>query len=449
MAFKLNTEYHNPLLDEDDDETATPPREHFNPVLDEDDEETVATTAPATVRRVGPRVQIPPASSAEAPDEQAATRTSHAVQTVATTAPPTVLRSRPVVQVPPISTTEATEEEVARLAERKTKRAAKRALNHDEHPVWYRRRAGRESKDRDLLNFLARFKYAKASQLAALHGVSKHTAYKRLKGLESYGFVWQRTLHDQTPIWIATYKGIAASDFPQLSPLPKAFPITQLDHNLIVSHVASSWAGGTFDVLDLGDLHLSLAAPGGKGKDETDLRERRERSLRMVTEMQVRAALKPLQEAAKVQLAQGSDSNINELAAKLASKNGWQWWKTNAGSPEHWAFYTPKVRDLEHKYRLSIPDLILIHPEKPHTRMAVEVETSQKKTDLIRNKLNAYKHAEAYQRVIYVVPDPSTRMLIRKLGKELGLGEKLVVIPLYVQDATGKRISHDGTDWRF
>lgn len=404
MAFNLKLDLDNPLLDEDDDETYRAPAEHFNPVLDEDDEETVTSSSTST------------GNPAEAPTAQA-----------------------------PTTDTEAD----ARRAGRKAKRAAKRAKNHAEHPVWYRRRAGREGKDQDFLNFLARFKYAKASQLAALHGVSKHTAYKRLKGLESYGYVWERKLHDQASIWLPTHKGVSTSAFPQLKPLPQAFSLTQLEHNLVVAHVASNWAGGVFDVLDLGENFLKLKRQDNKGKDEKELRLRRELSLRMVTEMQIRAALKPKQEEAKAKLAKGSDSNINEYTAKLLAEGEWDWWKAGAGQAERWAIYTPKPLDLEGKYRLSIPDLVLVHPLKPHTRMAVEVETSQKRTDLIRNKLNAYKHSKAYDSVIYVVPDPSTRKLISKLAKELDLGLKLKVIPLFVQTTDNQRISHDGTDWRF
>lgn len=404
MAFNVKLNLDNPLLDEDDDETYTPPAEHFNPVLDEDDEETVTRPSASTSK------------PAEQPTEDAADEDS---------------------------------EDAARLAERKAKRAEKRAENHAEHPVWYRRRAGREGKDQDFLNFLVRFKYAKASQLAALHSVSKHTAYKRLKGLESYGYVWERKLHDQSSIWLPTYKGVSASAHPQLKPPPQAFPLTQLEHNLVVAHVASNWAGGVFDVLDLGESFLKLKRQDSKGKDEKELRLRRELSHRMVTEMQIRAALKPKQEEAKANLAKGSDSNINEYTAKLIAEGEWDWWKADAGQAERWAFYTPKVLDLENKYRLSIPDLVLVHPLKPHTRMAVEIETSQKRTDLIRHKLNAYKQSKTYDRVIYVVPDPSTRKLISKLAKELDLGTRFEVIPLYVQNKDGNRLSHDGTDWRF
>lgn len=338
----------------------------------------------------------------------------------------------------------------AKRAAAKARRAAKREQNHLEHPVWYRRRAGREDKDRDYLNFLARFKGAKAVHLAALHDVAKHTAYKRLKGLESYGFVREHKLYDQSSVWLLTAKGLDFTDYPDLSAVPKGRSLGDLNHDLVVAHVAANWAGGRFDVLDRGSEFIRLVSSDSKGKDAEDLFKRRYLSSRMVTEYQIRSEIGRIKLDVQAALGQASQ---NEVAARIQQRvheGDWNW--QDCEQVGRFALTIPEGSSIGGKVDPLYSDLVLVAPHpassKRLKKVAVEVEMSHKANDRLREKLNAYRWDTSFDEVIYVVPEPALRRKVQRMGQEVGL-ENLRTIPLYVLDRDGERIEHNDSWIRF
>lgn len=264
-----------------------------------------------------------------------------------------------------VSTTTEVDEDAARAA-LKAKRAAKRAQNHADHPKWFKRSL--TDKDLDFLNFLAQAKYAKADHLALLHGTTRHTAYKRLKGLEEYGFVESRKLHGTADLWGLTPKGIKRSKWADvLTTVPvSAASWGAMPHQFIKNYIAASVLGGVSPFRFEDGTNLTLPP-----------------KIEVLDERTIEAMFRkqPDHELAKFYLKE--DEATSKLRGRAASK---------------------------------LPDLVLWTGK---TAIAIEIELNYKGHRKTAPILRLYGNQSVFRSAIYVIPDKQDYNQFNSCHKQL------------------------------
>ncbi len=268
--------------------------------------------------------------------------------------------------------------------EAKAKRATKRAQNHLDHPKWFKR--GITSKDLDYINFLVQYRFAKAQHLAHLHGTTTHTAYKRLKGLEEYGYVESRGLHDTANIWIPTPKALKRSDYfaTHRAKRPSEISWAAMPHTFATAYVAASVQGGKNNALN---------RPGGLEGWTTHSGYTVERAHTLKT-----------------------------------------------GTPPARFFLDLGPKTPTGIARRKLPDLVLAN--RNGLNVAVEVELHYKGKKTTEPLFRLYGRQEVFDVVLYVVPDKTDRSQMTNLldAQPDFVKKKVRVLPLYYPNADGELV---------
>lgn len=412
----------NPLLD-DDDEALEVHRDVSNPLLDDEEED--ESTSPA-VTPTGKE-------TASAARSRQSTRKVN-VPVNAKQAAPT-----------------------ADAAARKARRAARREQNHIEHPVWYRRALTEE--DRIFLRFLVRFKYAKASHLAQLLGVSEHSAYKRLKALDEYGYVAEWKLHDSKSVWFPTSEGRNKA-VRSLKLASSKITWQDLPHQFVVNYLSASIEGGTVNVLNSpGWQPLQIEADEREtalrngqafgGKERRAIRDsnraiREARQGQIVSEHEIEESLRTKRR--ELRAGHGADADINGLIRHEAHQlvrsttspelqEGFQWLWLLLPERRRCAV-DPDSGQVLYKQSHQ-PDFVLKRDpasDGSPRSVAFEVELKHKAHRRIMETLAAYKAVpHLYSKVVWVVPDSTLRAVILSCADKLSMLDQVEVMPLYVQ----------------
>lgn len=269
------------------------------------------------------------------------------------------------------------------------KRAVRRAANHRDHPTWYRRAI--TDKDLDFIEFLVKHKYAKAAHLALLHGITEKAAYKRLKGLQEYGYVEERKLHDTPAIWFPTVKALGRSKFRALlRTVPSERQSwAKMPHTFVENYLSAAYQGTS------GLNPLGLDFTGG---------------WRVVSGFMISEANR------------NSKSEQFAPLAKFLIRND-RGWSDSADS--------------------KLPDLVLVPPKgKP---IAVEVELNYKGQQTLK-VFHLYATNPTFERVYYVAPDEQDRTNLVRLRAKLDreLQSKIVIVPLLYPTPNGDLEAWEG-----
>lgn len=284
-------------------------------------------------------------------------------------------------------------------------------------------------KDLEILQFLAKFKYATARQLSNLSGVVEKTALGRLQRLQVKGLVESVVLWGSSRVWVLTSAGMLLSGFDL--PLVKSDKVSfaNVGHQFVVNHVASNLWGGSVNVLGLdvfprrGRVDSSGVARFGES---------------LVSETEVQSSF------SKMRLLQKSEVYRPLVVGSI--DRAFRSWELEGGvgdSPEFlhgneymWKLFPPFNLGLVY----HDPDLVVARRRgrdgKPRS-IAVEVELNSKESHRYLKTLLAYKaDKRLYSKVIWVCNNLQSAKSLESLSKEIGLWQegRIDIVPVLTRD---------------
>lgn len=290
-------------------------------------------------------------------------------------------------------------------------------------------------KHQEMLEFLAKFKYANARHLSKMFSESPATSLKRLKALRSYGLVIDKKLLGGEPLWFLTDAGMLISGFDLPKVTESRITYTMLPHQYAVNHIAANLWGAGINILNEEDYPR---------KNRVDLLGKEQYGDYVVSEQEIQSSF------GKLKLFSKADVYLPTLKASIDRKV--DQWREAGGvdfgpSPEFqlgneymWAIYPPSVVKLAY----HVPDLVVARPRNSDgtpNSVAVELEIQNKPVESYRKALTAYRYSShTFKQVVWVCQKASSAKKIRDLAKELGMLQdgSLRVVPIITSDGVFK-----------
>lgn len=289
-------------------------------------------------------------------------------------------------------------------------------------------------KDEEVLQFIAMFKFAKASNVANMFSVSNDSARQRLNKLKKQGLVESRQIVGTEPIWGLTRAGALLSGYDVPSGIAN-ISMPNLTHYFGINYIASNIWGANINVLNEKDFppmnrmdSVGHPVPG----DE------------VVSEYMIQSSFGKMRSQ---QTADVYRRYIMERSDAMFEK-----WENKGGvefgpSPEMvqgqeflWVLFPP--RSVKHNYH--VPDLVVPRQRNEDgspNSIAVEIELSQKSEESYRKALQAFYHdRRMFKEVVWVCSRPGTARRLLKVGREIGLVQekRLRIAPFLNEDGTVK-----------
>lgn len=292
-------------------------------------------------------------------------------------------------------------------------------------------------KDRDVLRFLAKFKYANAKHVSRILQVTEKTMEKRLHSLRKRGLLVQKDLYGAKPLWYLTEAGMICSGLDLPRTKDSSITYGMLPHGFVVNHVAGNLWGGGVNVLNLEEFPV---------RNRT--RESGEKALGedLVSELEIQSSFSQIRIGSSKEAYRPLISDSRERLFK-------EW--TRAGgiefgpSPEQlpgnefmWTLIPPFQLNLAY----HVPDLVVKRPRNADgtpNSIAVEVELANKPYPLYERALYAYKYDSLlYGQVIWVVKSRGAARKLEQAADSLGLLDegRMDIVPIYTEEGvfTGK-----------
>lgn len=329
---------------------------------------------------------------------------------------------------PPVGVTEGNEEREKRV-ERVTEAVFGRdALRRNSKKKWSR-------KHQEMLEFLAKFKYATPRHLSKMFSESVWTTVKRLKALRTYGLVIDKKILGGEPLWFLTDAGMLLSGYDMPKVTDSRITFTMLPHQYAVNHLAANLWGAGINVLNEEEY---------PHKNRVDLLGKQQYGDNVVSEQEIQSSF------GKLKLFSKADAYLPTLKASMDRE--WKQWEQAGGvdfgpSPEFqpgneymWAVYPPAVVKLAY----HVPDLVVARPRNADGEaqsIAVELEIQNKAVESYRKTLTAYRYSsQVYKQVVWVCQKPAAAKKIRELANEMGMLESgaLRIVPIITQDGIFK-----------
>ena len=326
----------------------------------------------------------------------------------------------------PAGVKETTREKAQR--ERRVKMALENSSIFDENTKF-----NFTDRDKEILEFLAIFKYATSKQLSYLKGNAERTIDNRMSKLLKKGLVKKKNVVGSTVVWYLSKVGMALSGYELKVATDSSITPNQMAHQFTVNHVAANLWGANLNVLEEDNFPQ---ANRKKKNGERDLGE----MLSSETEL--------LSEFAKKKNFQGASDYKSELMRER--RNAFLKWKREGlekgelpppfelGNEWMWVILP------EHRQGLSVyhvPDLVVKRPPKKNgypRAVAVEIELHTKRERGYERILKSYKKEEMpiYGKVVWVCHKLSSARRIEKVGKQLGMIQDgtLSVVPIITED---------------
>lgn len=284
--------------------------------------------------------------------------------------------------------------------------------------------------DHDIIEFLAKFKFASAKILSRIRGESVNSVWRKLDRLKKGGLVMDREVIGLGTIWALTTAGMAFSGY-DFAPFSIRAPKTSTFAPIIgVNHVAACLWNNNFNILMLDDF------PQSNRLVEVDGEPTYIRGETLVSEQEIRSSL--LKEG-QPSFGQGPSQGTMYEQVAMQAKAVWNEWEV-AGrpydSPEFefgneylWVLYPED--DLTVSYH--VPDLVLMRERRDDgspQSIAVEVELNQKSEARYMKTLMAYKlDDKVYDRVIWITNNASIGRKLANVAREIGL-DNFDVVPM-------------------
>lgn len=287
-------------------------------------------------------------------------------------------------------------------------------------------------KDKEVLTFLAMFRYATDSHLARLFSQKPLTMRQRLYKLRQQGLVKNMSVYGTTPIWYLTEAGMILSgyDVPRATPARMSFSL--FPHQFTVNYVAANLIGAGVNVLMDEDGFPERNRVNAKGEitfGET-----------LVSEIEILSALGKAKNFEK--------GEVFSPAIRSEIERQFQAWERVGGtesgpSPEMqygneymWALFPPYNMKLAY----HVPDLVVRRPRShdgaPHS-IAIEVEINNKPSRAYEKTLRAYKQdSKIFGKVIWICKNIGPARKLEEIAKEIGLYQegRIKIVPVITEN---------------
>ena len=290
-------------------------------------------------------------------------------------------------------------------------------------------------RDREVLRFLAMFRYATDSQLSRMFSVVPRTMLNRLLKLRKQGLVIDRKMYGARPIWFLTEAGLLLSglDLPRVTESKLTF--SMFPHQFTVNHVAANLWGANVNVLGLKDFPAKNRVDG---QGVVTFGEE------LVSELEIQSSF------GKIKMFDKAEVYRPGLLKSIA--NEFQVWEESGGvsfgpSPEMvlgneymWALMPPTIVGLAY----HVPDLVVKRERaadgSPRS-IAVEVEINNKPTHNYEKTLRAYRDdMRLYEKVVWVCKNIGPARKLENIAKEIGLWQegRIEILPIVTADGVFK-----------
>lgn len=293
-------------------------------------------------------------------------------------------------------------------------------------------------RDREVLEFLAAFRYAPAKTLCAMFAEAEATAYRRLRRLRAMGLVDSERIYGLDRIWHLTQAGMVMSGFDLSRFTRSKLTFTMIPPQLVVNHLAANLWGATLNVIEDDEFPrhnrpdyttAGQRENGGYGPGEL-----------VVSELEIQSSL------SRVRGFDKADVYKPQIVALIESE--FKKWRSlppeeRGPSPEHifghefmWALYPPALERKAH----HVPDLVVKRPRHADgspASIAIEVELSNKSEKEYERTLRTYRSDKLiYDKVIWVCHTIGPARKLERVAKELGLWQegRIQIVPILTKD---------------
>lgn len=309
-----------------------------------------------------------------------------------------------------------------------------RALSGDEklNPKSRRRFT---AKDREVLRYLAMFKFANAKHIARIHQIGEVAMLKRLRNLEKMGLIKRFDLYGAKMLWYLSEAGhiVGGMETPRMT--AKSLTYTTLPHSFVVNHVAGCLIGGGVNVLALDDF------PARNRKSEKgDLVWGEE----VVSELEIQSSFSSIKQSHKSDVYRPLiEDERNKQFARWKREGGVEWTDSpefENGNEFMWTLIPPASLRLAY----HVPDLVLRRRRDAKGRprsIAIEVELANKPYASYERTLQAYKYDTLiYEKVVWVVKSRGAARKLEEAAIKLGIwdDERVDIVPILTEDGVFK-----------
>lgn len=290
-------------------------------------------------------------------------------------------------------------------------------------------------KHKEMVEFMAQFRYATSQQMSHLFAESPVTTYNRLKELRSWGLVIDKPIINSAPIWYLTQPGMLVSgyDLPKLT--EERITFSMMPHQFTVNHVASHLWGATLNVLNEDEFPVSHRVNDtGRAMlgDELVSEHAIQSSLSKMRAFSSADVFLPhIHDTMKREFSQWKDAGATEFGPSP---------EMMLGNEYMWTLFPPKAA----KIKYHVPDLVVARPRNSDmtpNSIAVEVELANKSDAAYRRTLTAYRYSEAiYDHVVWVCRSSAAARKLEQIGEDVGLTQagRLSIVPIMTTDGVFK-----------
>lgn len=290
-------------------------------------------------------------------------------------------------------------------------------------------------KEREVLEFLAMFRYATDHQLARMFSEAPGTAYNRLKRLRQQGLVIDKKIYGNRPIWFLTDAGLIISgyDLPRITESKLTF--SMFPHQFTVNNTAANLWGANIDVLGLHDYPSKHRI---NSKNEFTFGEN------LVSELEIQSSFGKVKSFEKADVFRPAlMGNVDRDFKKWENAGGPEFGSSpemHYGNEYMWSLMPPYNLQLAY----HVPDLVVKRDRNADgspNSIAVEIEISNKPADSYEKTLLAYKaDKRLYGKVIWVCKSAGPAGKIERIAKDIGLWQegRVDVVPIVTENGVFK-----------
>lgn len=294
--------------------------------------------------------------------------------------------------------------------------------------------------DRDIIQFLAKFKFSNTRILSRLRAEPQSRTWRKLQRLKEGGIVADSEVIGLGTIWYLTEAGMAFSgySFPSYRNTPGK--TSQMPPIIGANHVAACLWNNEHNILFLEDFPANNRLIPKRGDLE------RVQGETLISETELRSSLgretNPSFGGSRDGAGQGQYAMVSESAAAI-----WHEWNKEGRSK-----FSPEM-EVGNEYlwvlfprsgltkSFHIPDLIVSRPRDEDgtpRSIAVEVELNQKSYERYMETLTAYKLDEdIYEKVVWITPNAAISRVLTEIAETIGL-EGFDVVPMSNEDGLYK-----------
>lgn len=284
--------------------------------------------------------------------------------------------------------------------------------------------------DREVLQFLAKFRYVKDEHLAIAFHRASSTMYSRLKKLRGQGLVLDKRVYGSRPVWFLTEAGMLLSGYDLPRVTEGKMSTMMFPHQFTVNHVAANLWGADVNVLNLENF------PERNRRDSKGVDVFGER---VVGEVEIQSSF------GRMKMFDKAEVFVPELKANV--DRAFEKWEKSGGvsfgeSPEFqigheymWALLPPaSLRKAYH-----VPDLVVKRSRNSDgspESIAVEVEINNKDTESYEKVLRAYRADDRiFKKVIWVCKSVGPARKLEKVAKNIGLWQegRIDIVPVITE----------------